>query len=234
MTAPHKIYLLLLKKYGHQGWWPVTPKKGIKPIYHARKYKPKTPREKLEICLGAILTQNTSWSNVEKVLINLNKEKLLSLEKLSKINIKKLQHLIKSSGYFVQKSKKIKLFCKFIKSQFEGDISRLFKEKTENLRGHLLSIWGIGPETADSILLYACNRPVFVIDAYTMRISKRMGWFGNLCYDGAQKFFKLNLPKSIKTYNEFHAMLVLLGKNFCKPKPLCKECPINKHCRKNV
>lgn len=229
---PFEIYLFLHKKFGAQGWWPVTPAGSLKPVYRAGKYKVKTPVEKLEICIGAILTQNTAWANVEKALVNLNRAGLMSVEKLAGSSSVKLQNLIKPSGYFVQKTKKIKIFCDFSAKNYNGDISKFLKKPGAELRKDLLGLWGIGAETADSILLYAAGRAVFVIDGYTVRISKRLGWFKGLCYRGAQKFFMLNLPKSVKIYNEFHALLVLLGKNFCKPKPLCNECPLNKYCLK--
>lgn len=230
MSSPRKIYSILLKKLGPQGWWPITPRDRLVPVYHRGRYSPKTSREKLEICLGAILTQNTAWANVEKALINLNKERVLSVKKLLAINSVKLQKLIKPSGYFVQKAKKIKFFCRFLKKNYSGSISKFLRQPTAILRKNLLSLWGIGFETADSILLYGASRPVFVIDSYTMRLSQRMGWFEGLCYRGAQKFFMLSLPRSFEIYNEFHALFVLLGKNFCKPKPLCSKCPIANFC----
>jgi endonuclease-3 related protein len=230
LNNPHKVYLRLLKKYRRQGWWPLTPAGGLKPVYTIGKYTCKTEKEKLEICIGAVLTQNTAWANVERALINLNKADFISIEKLYGVPPQNLQKLIKPSGYFKQKSKKIKIFCKFVKNKYKGRISNLFKENTPVLRNNLLSLWGIGPETADSMLLYAGARKKFVIDAYTMRIANRMGWFDGLCYNGAQKFFELNLPGDFKLYNEFHALLVLVGKNYCKPKPLCCDCPLNKHC----
>lgn len=179
-------------------------------------------REKLKKqTTDTILTQNTNWQNVEKALNNLKTKNLLSLKKLEAISIKKLATLIKPSGYYNQKAKKIKGFIKFLKSNKQIN------------RENLLSVWGIGPETADSILLYAYGYPIFVIDAYTKRILNRLG-FKEETYDDLQKLFMQNLPKNIQIYNEYHALLVRLGKYSCKAKPLCKECPLKSDfCRFN-
>ena len=167
--------------------------------------------------MGAILTQNTSWKNVEKAILNLKKNNLLNKEKLEKINIKKLANLIKSSGYHNQKAKKIKEFIKFLNS------------KKKITRENLLTVWGIGPETADSILLYAYNKPYFVIDAYTKRIMNKLGYKENT-YEKLQELFHKNLPRNYKLYNEFHALFVRLAKENCKTNPLCNNCPLNKNC----
>lgn len=198
---PLKIYNLLFESFGPQGWWPV---------------KGKNPR--FEIILGAILTQNTSWNNVESVLDNLREKGLIEEEALREKPEKELAELIRPSGYFNQKARKIKAFL-----DFRGEISR------ENLLG----IWGIGPETADSILLYAYNKPYFVIDAYTKRIFERLG-LGEMDYKGLQDFFHKNLPRDIKIYKEFHALIVKLGKEFCRKKPLCEPCPLSRTCLINI
>jgi len=191
------IYDKLFEAFGTQNWWPYTDEKN----------------KKLEVSIGAILTQNTNWQNVEKALDNLKKQNLLSSKGLEDIKIKRLAALIKSSGYYNQKAKKIKSFIKFLKSN-----------KSIN-RESLLSIWGVGPETADSILLYAYDQPIFVVDAYTKRIMNRLG-FKEGTYDELQKLFMQNLPNNVQLYNEYHALLVKLGKDFCKTKPLCEECPL--------
>ena len=185
MKRTQQIYRLLLKRYGKQGWWPYTDEKN----------------KELEVAIGAILTQNTNWQNVEKAINNLKTQRLLSSKKLEEINTKRLAVLIKPSGYYNQKAKKIKKFIKFLKS------GKKFN------RDNLLSVWGIGPETADSILLYAYDQPIFVIDAYTKRIMARLG-FKEETYDELQKLFMQNLPKDVQLYNEFHALLVKLGKDF--------------------
>jgi endonuclease-3 related protein len=214
MTSLQKIYNLLCKKFGPQNWWPILDSTG-KSIYILNA--PKNKEERLEIILGAILTQNTSWKNVEKALLNLKRNNLLTKDKLKKINIKRLAKLIKSSGYHNQKAKKIKEFVKFLNSN---------KKIT---RDNLLKIWGIGPETADSILLYAHNKPYFVIDAYTKRIMNRLG-YKEKTYKEFQELFHKSLPKNYKIYNEFHSLLVKLAKEHCKKKPNCNNCPINQYC----
>ena len=197
------LYDNLLKKYGKQGWWPLYNKISGKFEYFAGN--PKNERQKLEICLGAILTQGTNWKNVEKALLNLTKNNLIDKNKLNKISLKKLSLLIKSSGYYKQKARKIKEFIKFLNSE---------KEIT---RENLLDIWGIGPETADSILLYAYNKPYFVIDAYTKRIFSRLGYCKeDIKYEELQNLITNKIPKDVDLYKEFHALLVKHGKNLSK------------------
>ncbi len=216
-----KVYDILLKEYGRQGWWPILDISENKFIYSPLfSYKEKNEEEKFEISIGAILTQNTSWKNVKPALFNLKKNNLLNKNKLQKISHNELAQLIKSAGYYNQKAKKIIAFA-----NFDSEITR------ENL----LSIWGIGEETADSILLYAYNKPYFVIDAYTKRIFSRIKKeynFGK--YSHWQDFFMRNLPEDFKIYNEYHALLVNLGKFVClKKKPHCMECPLYELCEKN-
>jgi endonuclease-3 related protein len=211
MNKIQLIYLILLKEFKEQGWWPVENK------YHANYIKPENKKEILEICLGAILTQNTTWKNAEKALEDLNKNNLIDLEKLNKIDTKGLAETIKSSGYNNQKARKIKEFAKFLIS------------KKEINRENLLQIWGIGPETADSILLYAYKKSFFVIDAYTKKILNRIGFTEN-SYVELQKLFINNLKEDYKIFNEYHALLVKLGKDTCKKEPLCEKCPLNRIC----
>src|SRR3989344_5270845 len=169
MNKIHEIYRTLLSEYGKQGWWPLS-----KDNLHTKHHNgaPETEKDILEICLGAILTQNTNWNNVEKCIYNLNKEKLIDINKLKKIKTEKLAQLIRSSGYYNQKAIKIKNFIDYI---YNKKISDLKNKKKEELRAELLAIKGIGPETADSIILYAFEKPIFVIDAYTKRIFSRLG-----------------------------------------------------------
>ncbi len=203
----------LLSKFGPQGWWPMDG--GF------------SPRE-WEVCLGAILTQNTSWKNVEKALENLKRKKITSLEKLLGTDEKRLAELIRPSGYYNQKAGKLKDFSRHVKSF--GSVDKFLKNVK---REELLEVNGIGPETADSILLYACGKPHFVIDAYTRRVFSRIGIVEkDIVYDELKKFFEKRLPKDAGMYGEFHALIVELGKNICKKKPLCKECPLKKGCRK--
>ena len=204
-----KIYDRLFEHFGPQCWWP--------------------GETQLEICVGAILTQNTAWSNVEKAISNLKKEKYLKLNRLKVIKTKKLASLIKSSGYFNIKAERLKSFIDYFANHHKGIFKNLFKGELENIRHSLLSVKGIGPETADSILLYAGGIPIFVVDAYTKRIFSRLKLTAeSATYDDVQSFFMKNLPKKTALYNEYHALIVMLGKHYCKPKPVCDPCPLKK------
>ena len=227
MESLTKIYKLLLPRFKLQGWWPVTKESRLIPEYH--QSHDLTEKQKLEICFGAILTQNTSWKNVEKAIVELNKNNLIDVKKIIKIPNEKLAQIIKSSGYHNQKAKKLKNFCNFLSRNYDGNLDLLFKNNIKKLRAELLSINGIGPETADSIMLYAAKKPIFVVDAYTKRVFNRIG-FKEKTYDEFQKLFMENLPNSERLFNEYHALIVELGKNICKKNPLCRECPINKYC----
>lgn len=221
MNEIKNIYYILLKRFGKQGWWPLSVN-GI-PAHNGKR--PSSERDKFEICAGAILTQNTNWKNVEKAIVNLNMENLLDIKKINKINKKRLANLIKSSGYYNQKASKLKIFADYVIKNYNGKLGLFFKKKINELRDELLSIKGIGPETADSIILYAAEKPVFVIDAYTKRIFLRLG----ICkkdvkYDELQKIFHKNLPLDVSLFKEYHALIVELGKNFCKSKARCELC----------
>jgi len=220
-----QIYDKLYSHFGPQYWWPVTLDGRITPNYH--KNIKLNEKQKLEICFGAILTQNTNWKNVEKAIIQLNKNKLINIEKIIKINNKKLASIIKSSGYHNQKAKKLKNFCSFLSINYNSD--SFFKNNIKKFREELLSINGIGPETADSIILYAAKKPIFVIDAYTKRIMNRIG-YKEKTYEELQSLFMNNLELNEKLFNQYHSLLVELGKNICKKKPLCDKCPLNNIC----
>ena len=223
--TPRLVYRRLLKSYGPQGWWPVTPLHEKTPVYRPGFWGDLSEKECLEICLGAILTQNTNWENVRKALIRLKSAGVLDLKKILELELRKLQSLIRSSGYFRQKSRKIKIFVETVSSRGDS-LKKWLSGSLDKTREELLDLWGIGPETADSILLYAGHRPVFVIDAYTMRITRRMGWMKNPQYFRLQKFFEKNLSKKSFLYAEFHALLVALAKNHCRTKPVCSGCPV--------
>lgn len=229
-----EIYNELLKKSNPQGWWPLTIK-GFRPKHHSGR--PKTAKHKFEIIIGAILTQNTNWKNVEKALYNLSKNNLIDVKKINNIKKEKLAGLIRPSGYYNQKAKKLKVFSDFLIKNYNGNLDLFFKNNLRKLREELLSINGIGPETADSIILYAAEKPIFVIDAYTKRIYSRIfNLKKEIKYQELQEIFESNLKKDAKLFNEYHALLVELGKNHCKARnPLCTECPINKLCKtKNI
>jgi len=202
------IYQRLYDSFGPRGWWP-----GDSPF---------------EVIVGAILTQNTSWENVEKAITRLKKDKLLHPERLYCIEESVLAEAIRSSGYYNIKAGRLKKFMDFLFGEYGGDLSLMFSENMELLRGKMLGINGIGPETADSILLYAGCKPVFVVDAYTRRVFSRHNFISaNIGYHEIQDLFMKNLPKDVELYNEYHALIVHLGKNFCKKRPNCTICPIS-------
>ncbi len=203
----HPAYHALLARWGEQYWWPA--------------------RTRLEMMIGAILTQNTAWTNVEKAIANLRKNGALTLGSLEKASIKELTDWIRPAGYFNQKAGTIKKMAATLRERFGGSLNRLFELDTPTLRKELLSWKGIGPETADSILLYAAKRPVFVVDAYTKRILSRHGQCDkNASYDSVARLFTDALPEDVQLFNEYHALIVRLGKEHCNPKPKCKGCPL--------
>lgn len=202
-----EIYERLFKAFGPQHWWP-----GETPF---------------EVCIGAILTQNTAWTNVEKAIVNLKKEKLLTPQALKKVSIRRLARFIRSAGYFNQKAKKLKNFIRFLFDDYGGNINKMLNEDFLILRGKLLEVNGIGLETADSIVLYAANKPLFVVDAYTRRILSRHNLIGmDASYSEIQNLFMDNLEDRVSLFNEYHALIVRLGKEICKTKPNCPACPI--------
>jgi len=205
------IYQTLLSHFGEQGWWPMQ-----------RGFSPKG----WEVCLGAVLTQNTNWRNVEKALANLKNSGILGYGDILKTDIHKLARLIKPSGYYNQKAKKL--------HELAGLVSR-YKNISEFLRtiqrDELLGVKGIGKETADSILLYAGSRAHFVVDAYTKRIFSRLGLLSSEAdYDEIKCYFENNLPRDVLLYKEFHALIVRLGKDVCRKKPICDLCPLSDIC----
>ncbi len=201
------IYQKMLRHFGPRSWWP-----GDTPF---------------EVCIGAILTQNTAWSNVEKAIDNLKSASCLSPQKIMASDQEKLAELVRPSGYYNQKAKKLTTFVRFFADEYGLSFKRWREEPWDVSRKKLLCVNGIGPETADSILLYALEKPVFVVDAYTRRIFSRHGFFSeNSSYDQMQNFFTRHLPKDTSLYNEFHAQIVYTGKTFCKTKPVCQGCPL--------
>ncbi len=202
------FYKKLYKRYGPQGWWPGG--------------------SKLECILGAVLTQNTSWTNAEKAISNLKKENLIGIEKLAFVSTETLASLIRPSGYYNQKALKIKHFISFVVENYQGDLERMFDEETQELRNKLLTIKGIGFETADAILLYAGGVPIFVIDAYTYRILSRHGLVAEYTtYEEMQELFTDSLSEDTQIFNEYHALLVKVGKEHCRKRsPVCDSCPL--------
>lgn len=203
------IFRTLLSSFGKRNWWP--------------------GETELEIIVGAILTQNTSWKNVEKAINNMKAQGVLDVDTLHAITKDQLGEIIKPSGFYNLKSSRLKLFINVLHENFNKSIDNLKYYDTNDLRNLLLGINGIGPETADSILLYALNRPVFVVDAYTKRFLKNHRLYdGNGEYDDVQQFFMTNLPHDTNLFNEFHALIVCLCQNYCKKMPECIICPLNK------
>jgi endonuclease III related protein len=197
-----EIYMALLERQGFQSWWPGDTD--------------------FEICLGAILTQNTAWSNVEKALDNLKKGSLMSPTKLLQAGKGRVSRLIKPSGYFNQKAGYVENFCKFIKKH---PVKKLKKMDMKEARALLLDQKGIGKETADSILLYALDFPIFVIDAYTKRVFSRIGLCKeDVSYDELQQFFQKGLLTDVELFKDYHAQIVMLGKDVCRKKPKCEKC----------
>jgi endonuclease-3 related protein len=188
-------------------------------------------REQIEICIGAILTQNTAWTNVEKALGNLNRAGLVDFNRIQRVSAETLAQCIRPSGYYNQKAKRLKEFAANFCSKYRGGMVPFFQRPLAAVREELLSLSGIGPETADSMLLYAGGKTTFVVDAYTCRLGMRLGWFRTDTYDEIQQYFQAHLPCSRKVYNEYHALIVALGKNYCRKKPLCTHCPLYHGCR---
>jgi endonuclease-3 related protein len=185
-------------------------------------------RTPFEVIVGAILTQSTAWGNVERAIGNLRTQRALTAAAISRISTGRLAALVRPSGYFRQKAKKLKTFVRFLRSAYSGSLNRMFSTPTAKLREQLLAVHGIGPETADSILLYAGNHPVFVVDAYTYRIFGRHGIVdGQPDYERVRSFVEGSIPREPQLYNEFHALIVNTGKNWCrKGAPRCEECPL--------
>ncbi len=201
------IYHSLYKAFGPQHWWPAD-----------------TP---FEVAVGAILTQNTNWGNVEKAINNLKSHNTFNAKTLHKMQEKQLADLIKPAGYFNVKAKRLKEFLSFLTSHYKGSMKKMKVEDRRSLREKFLNVNGIGPETADSILLYALEKPVFVIDTYTKRIMQRHKLVSKKAtYHELQELFHKNLPQNTKLYNEYHALFVRLGKDYCKTKPKCGGCPL--------
>jgi len=207
----HLIYERLLGKYGPQHWWPA--------------------KEPFEVITGAILTQSAAWTNVEKALSNLKAAGKLSPEGLRSLSEKELAALIYPSGYYNVKARKLIAFAAWLGDRYADDLDKLFSIDAESLREQLLGVYGIGEETADSIILYAAGKPVFVIDAYTRRIIDRMGLTpGNRSYQGYQGLFTPNQPADAKLFNEYHALLVRHAKESCRKHPLCPHCCLAAAC----
>ena len=209
---PRTFYDRLFQKFGPQKWWPA--------------------KTKFEVIVGAILTQNTNWTNVERAIRNLQRNKVVTPQAMRDVPLERLASLIKSAGYFNVKAKRLKAFVDFLWKDYNGSLKRMAREDWPALRHKLLQVKGIGPETADSILLYALDKPVFVIDAYTKRFLYRHNLIASTAdYHSVQEMFMRDFvadKNPAQIFNEYHALIVRLGKEYCrKPKPRCEICPLN-------
>jgi endonuclease-3 related protein len=202
-----EIYHKLYRAFGPQHWWP-----GDSPF---------------EIAVGAILTQNTNWANVEKAIASLKNKRALSAKGIHEMKTEKLALFIRPAGYFNVKARRLKAFIHFLINDYHGSMGRMKNENLDTLRTKLLNVHGIGPETADSILLYALDNPVFVIDAYTKRALSRHSVINHdENYERIQDLFHETLKRDTELFNEYHALFVRLGKTYCRKKPLCDGCPL--------
>lgn len=202
-----EIYRRLYDHFGPRHWWPAD--------------------DSFEMIVGAILTQNVSWRSVTAAIDNLKAAGLLSFEGLLGVSEEELALLLRPTRYHLQKARKLKIFCEVVTAEHESDLNSFLSLETTDLRRRLLNIYGIGPETADAILLYAAGKPVFVIDAYTHRIFHRLGFFpAKISYREMQSFFMGVLPPDVQLYNEYHAQIDALGHHICTTRPRCGACPV--------
>ena len=202
-----QFYDALYRQFGPQDWWP-----GDGPV---------------EIMIGAVLTQNTSWRNVERAIANLSSAGLIDMTALCEVDIDRLAALIRPAGYFNIKARRLKNLTEYVCDNYDGDVQMMFELSGESLREELLSISGIGKETADSIALYAAGKPTFVVDAYTARILRRHFLIDESAdYEEIKELFESSLDDDVQLFNEYHALLVRCGKEHCRPKPRCDGCPL--------
>jgi endonuclease-3 related protein len=209
MTAQQlrTIYRRLNQHYGRTDWWPGD--------------------SAFEVAVGAILTQNTAWTNVEKAVANLKRDRLLTPKRIAAATDDVLHDALRPSGYFRVKAVRLRSFCQHLIDHHGASMKRMARVPLEPLREELLGIHGIGPETADDILLYACEKPVFVVDAYTRRFLHRHGQVdADISYADLQNVFHNRLAHDVDLYKEYHALIVYLGKDFCRSKPRCEQCPL--------
>lgn len=207
-----EIYKQLYAHFGPRHWWPAD--------------------STLEMIVGAILTQNVTWRSVTLAIGNLKAAGLLSLEGLLAIREEDLSPLLRPTRYHIQKARKLQAFCRVVSVEHGGNLDAFLAQETMSLRRRLLEIYGIGPETADAIVLYAAAKPIFVIDAYTQRIFHRLGFFPEkIGYGEMQSFFMEHLPPDVPLYNEYHALIDALGHHICTTRPQCAACPLAGCCR---
>lgn len=202
-----RYYDLMMDHFGPTGWWPGD--------------------SAFEIAVGAILTQNTAWANVEKAIANLKKERLLSPQAILACRKLRLESVLRPSGFFRVKARRLRSFCAFLADEYGGSMKRLARRPLKDLRDELLSVHGIGPETADDIILYACEKPVFVVDAYTRRILSRHGQVDpKIGYEDLRALFEKHLERDVALYKDYHGLIVWTAKNYCRATPNCEKCPL--------
>jgi endonuclease III related protein len=206
------IYDLMFQHFGDRQWWPAETRE--------------------EIIIGAILVQSVSWKNTMKAIELLKEHQLLSFAALYDAPLEDIEACVRSTRYYKMKARKLKAFAAHIVERYNGDLALLFAQPMEDLRRELLSIYGIGPETADDIVLYAANMPSFVVDAYTKRIFSRLGWvYEDIPYEVLRQWFMDHLPQDVKLYNQYHALIDGVGHHYClNQKPKCSECPLKVLC----
>jgi endonuclease-3 related protein len=232
-----RVYDRLLERYGPQGWWPTTPPGATTPCYFPAPREPgQTPYrfsadQQWEIIVGAILTQNTSWSNATLALESLLSRGCLSLEHVRRMEHADLAQLIHSARYYNQKARHLQELATYVFEHHDGDVAAMLRAPGERLRPELLARRGIGPETADSIMLYAAHHPTFVIDAFARRICVRLGWAAEgVGYAQLQSLFETALPRDAEIFNEYHALIVRHAGEHCRPVPVCSSCCLRRMC----
>jgi len=204
------FYRALRKEFGYRNWWPADTA--------------------FEVCVGAILTQNTSWKNVSKAIASLRACSALDTVSIHELTLENLSELIRPAGYFNVKARRLRNFVNYVVEKYGGDLSAMLATPPDQLRAELLSLNGVGKETADSMILYAAKKPVFVVDAYTRRVLYRHGLIEEkLDYDAIQDLFHSNLERDTELFNDFHAQLVAVGHYYCKRTPLCHKCPLQQY-----
>lgn len=206
MDRVREAYRRLLGHFGPQGWWPAE-----------------TP---FEVIVGALLMPQTSWASVEECIANLRRAGLLTPKGIAGASLATIRRHVRAAGLYRSKPARLRDFCRHLLEACGGDLARYFDGPTDELRAALLDRPGVGPETADSILLYAGGHPVFVVDAYTVRIGRRLGLFDTDDYAAVQEHFEARVPRDVATYREYHALLVAHAKAFCRPRPRCAACPL--------
>jgi endonuclease III related protein len=205
----NQLYTLSFLHFGHRNWWPADTQ--------------------FEVCVGAILTQNTAWTNVAKAISNLKSAGALDPRIIAQLPITVLAETIRPAGYYNVKAKRLRNFIDYLASAHDFNLSQWFESDVQHLRSELLTIKGIGKETADSIILYAAKKPIFVVDAYTRRVLFRHNFIAETDeYDEIQNLFHENLKPDLDLFSDFHAQFVAVGHHFCRPKPKCSECPLQR------